>query len=151
MSRAFDRGLWQGVVGCVDTRTTYDQFSWSPSAMELALMTFAVETMISFLAKVQGQSVLRHGQSFARNSRFRRTLGGSARTGHDLDVSILGISAFGLRASSGSDQPGRNSDWMIGGRYEKGIGPRGTSRSACPCSPLAPRCRWSEWTIAVTI
>jgi len=43
--------------------------------MDLALVTFAVETMISYLAKVHGQSVLRHGQSFARNSRFQITLG----------------------------------------------------------------------------
>jgi hypothetical protein len=36
----------------------------------------------SFLAKVHGQSVLRHGQSSARNPRFQRTHGGRARTGH---------------------------------------------------------------------
>jgi hypothetical protein len=54
--------------------------------MDLALVTFAVEIMISFLAKVHGQSVIHHGQSFARNSRFQRTLGGSARTGHGLQT-----------------------------------------------------------------
>jgi hypothetical protein len=32
--------------------------------MDLALVTFAVEEMISFLAKVHGQSDPRHGQSF---------------------------------------------------------------------------------------
>jgi hypothetical protein len=36
-------------------------------AIDLALVKFAVETMVSFLAKVHGQSVLRHGQSFASN------------------------------------------------------------------------------------
>src|SRR5206468_10844605 len=78
-----------GVVGCLSTRTTYDQFSWSPSAMELALVTFAVETRISFLAKVHGPSVLRHGQSFARNSRFQRTLGGRARTGQGSHLETI--------------------------------------------------------------
>jgi hypothetical protein len=48
----------------------------------------------SFLAKVDGQSVLRHGQSFARNSRFQRTLGGSARTGYLLFLLIIGLSPF---------------------------------------------------------
>jgi hypothetical protein len=49
---ALARGLWQGVDGCVGTRTTYEQFSFFQSAMTLALVTFAVEKMISFLAKV---------------------------------------------------------------------------------------------------
>src|SRR4051812_35730 len=59
--------------------------------MDLALVTFAVEKRISSLAKEHGQSVLCHGQSCARNSRFQRTLGGSARTGHGLHWSIFGM------------------------------------------------------------
>src|SRR2546428_352533 len=43
-------------------------------------------------------------------------------TDHGLDVPILGRSAFGLRASSGSDQPGRNADWIIGGDLRKASG-----------------------------
>src|SRR4051812_12778925 len=52
--------------------------------------------MISCLTKVHGQSDLRHGQSFARNSRFQRTLGGSARTGHLLHLSIFSTSPIRL-------------------------------------------------------
>jgi hypothetical protein len=52
--------------------------------MDLALVTFAVEPIISFWAKVHGQSVIGHGQSFATNSGFQRPLGGGARTGHGL-------------------------------------------------------------------
>jgi hypothetical protein len=74
------------VGGYLSARTTYDSFSWPHSAIHLALVTFAVEKWISFLAKVHGQSVLRHGQSFARNSRFQRTLGGRARTGHGFHL-----------------------------------------------------------------
>jgi hypothetical protein len=37
--------------------------------MDLALVTFAVETMISFLAKVHGQSVLRHEFPIPENAR----------------------------------------------------------------------------------
>jgi hypothetical protein len=51
---AFERGLWQDVAGCVGTRTTYDQFLFFQSAIVLALVTFAVEKRISFLAKVHG-------------------------------------------------------------------------------------------------
>jgi hypothetical protein len=46
MSRAVDRGLKPGVNGCLSTRTTYDQFSFSNSAIDLGLVTFAVEKMI---------------------------------------------------------------------------------------------------------
>src|SRR5438105_1472056 len=87
MSGALDRGRKPGVEGCLSIRTTYDQFSFSKSAMDLALVTFAVEIMISFSAKVHGHPVLRHGQSFARNSRSQRTLGGSAGTCHCVDLS----------------------------------------------------------------
>jgi hypothetical protein len=55
--------------------------------MDLAMVTFAVELTISVLAKVHGRSVIRHGQSFARNSRFQSTLGGSAGTGHGFHLS----------------------------------------------------------------
>src|SRR3954452_10851630 len=92
MGMAFERCIWPGVDGYVSARTTYDQFLIFFSAIVLALVTFAVETMISFLAKEHGQSVLRHGQSFARNSRFQRTLGASARTGRLL----LFLSTFGM-------------------------------------------------------
>src|SRR3954451_21490743 len=68
--------------------------------MALASVTFAVETRISFLAKVHGPSVLRHSQPFARNSQFQRTPGDSSRTGRGLDSSRFGMSPFGLRASS---------------------------------------------------
>jgi hypothetical protein len=57
--------------------------------MALALVRFAVEKRTSFLAKVHGQSVLRHGQSFARNSQFQRTLGASTRTGRLLLLPIV--------------------------------------------------------------
>jgi len=43
MSRALERGLKPGVDGCLSTRTTYDQFSFSNSAVNLALVRFAVE------------------------------------------------------------------------------------------------------------
>ena len=89
MSRALERGLWPGVAGCLSTRTTYGQFCSFFSAMDLALVRFAVEKRISFLAKVHGQSFLRHGQSFARNSRFQRMLGGSARTGHGFHLETV--------------------------------------------------------------
>src|SRR3954447_19844755 len=46
------------------------------------------------------QSFIRHGQSFARNSRFQRTFGGSARTDHGFHLEVFGITSFGLRASS---------------------------------------------------
>jgi hypothetical protein len=91
----------------------------------------------SFLAKVHGQSVLRHGQSSARNPRFQRTHGGRARTGHGLDSSIFGISPFGLRASSRVRPTRKERRLDDRGRSEKGTGPRGTSRSACHCSPVA--------------
>jgi hypothetical protein len=103
MSTAFGRGPLAGCDRYLSARTTYDQFSLSPRAMELALVTFAVETMISVLAKVYGQSVLRHGQSFARNSRFQRTLGRNARAGHGSHLSIIRISPLGL-----SDETTRN-------------------------------------------
>jgi hypothetical protein len=122
MGMAFERGLWPGVDGHLSARPTYGHSYSSNRATALALVTFAVGTMISFLAKVHGQSALCHGQSFARNSRFPRTLGGRERAGHGLDVPILGISAFGLRASSGSDQPGRSADWMIGGDLRSASG-----------------------------
>ena len=77
--RASKPGNDHRLLGCY-------QFSICKNAMDLTLVTLAVGTMISFLAKVHGQSVLRHGQSFARNSRFQRTLGGSARTGHGLQT-----------------------------------------------------------------
>ena len=96
MSAVMSTGLWPGVDGCLSARTTYGQFSFSKSAIKLALVTFAVETMISFLAKVHSQSVIRHGQSFARNSRFQRTLGGNARTGHGFHLSRFGMSLIGL-------------------------------------------------------
>jgi hypothetical protein len=54
--------------------------------MDLTLATFAVESIISFLAKVHGQSVIGHGQSLATNSGFQRPLGGGARTGHGLQT-----------------------------------------------------------------
>jgi hypothetical protein len=47
--------------------------------MNLALATFAVESIISFLAKVHGQSVIGHGQSLATDSGFQRPPGGGAR------------------------------------------------------------------------
>jgi hypothetical protein len=53
----------------------------------LALATFAVESIISFSAKVHGQSVIGYGQSLAANSGFQRPLGGGAWTGHVLDLS----------------------------------------------------------------
>src|SRR5947209_6220666 len=96
MMAALERGLWPGVAECIGTRTTYDQSYLKKSAMDLALVTFAVEKRIAFLAKVHGQSILRHGQSFARNSRFQRTLGGRARTGRLLRLSIFLRSPFGL-------------------------------------------------------
>ena len=43
---ALERGLRPGVDGCLSTRTTYDQFSFSKGAMDLALVTFAVEKRI---------------------------------------------------------------------------------------------------------
>jgi hypothetical protein len=55
-------------------------------AIQLALVTFAVESIISFSAKVHGQSVIGHGQSFATNSGFQRARGGGARTGHGLQT-----------------------------------------------------------------
>jgi hypothetical protein len=136
MMAAFERGMKPGVDRCFRARTTYDQFPFSGSAINLALVTFAVERMISFLAKVHGQSVIRHGESFARNSRFQRTLGASARSGHGFHLSRFGMSPFGLRASS-RVRPARkqrrlDDSWRSG----KGIGPRGPSRSACPCSPF---------------
>jgi hypothetical protein len=42
MMAAFERGMKPGVGGCLSTRTTYDQFSFSKSAINLALVTFAV-------------------------------------------------------------------------------------------------------------
>src|SRR4051794_13650886 len=63
MSRALERGMQPGVAGYLSTRRTYDQLYFFKSALDLALVTFAVEKMISFLAKVHGQSVLRHGQA----------------------------------------------------------------------------------------
>jgi hypothetical protein len=48
MMAAFERGLWPGVAGRVSIRTTYDRPSLKKSAMDLALVTFAVETMLSF-------------------------------------------------------------------------------------------------------
>src|SRR4051794_28460343 len=91
--------------------------------LSLALVRFAVEKTISFLAKVHGQSVLRHGQSFARNSRFQRTLGGRARTGHGLHLSIFGTTAFGLRASSRVRPTRKERRVDDRGRAEKSIGP----------------------------
>src|SRR3954452_8764877 len=123
MGMAFERCIWPGVDGYVSARTTYDQFLIFFSAIVLALVTFAVETMISFLAKVHGQSILRHGQSFARNSRFQRTLGDSARTGHGLNLSIFGISPLGLRASSRVRPTRKERRLDDRGRSEKGIGP----------------------------
>jgi hypothetical protein len=64
MMAAIERGLWWRVGGCLSARTIYDYFSSPHSAIHLALVTFAVEKRISFLAKVHGRSVLRHGQSF---------------------------------------------------------------------------------------
>jgi hypothetical protein len=86
MSIALDRGLNPGLNGCLRIRTTYEQFYFSNRAIALALIAFDVEKRISFLAKVHGQSVLRHGQSFARHSRFQRTLGERARIGHGLQT-----------------------------------------------------------------
>jgi hypothetical protein len=40
---AVERGVWPGVEGCVGARTTYVQFYFFFSAMNLALVTFAVE------------------------------------------------------------------------------------------------------------
>ena len=60
--------------------------SGKPLRMLIARPKPASKSSCSFLAKVHGQSVLRHGQSFARNSQFQRTLGGSARTGHGLQT-----------------------------------------------------------------
>jgi hypothetical protein len=37
MMAAVERGLWPGVDGCVGTRTIYDQFPFSKSAIDLAL------------------------------------------------------------------------------------------------------------------
>ncbi len=51
MSTALERGLWPGVVGCLSTRTFYDQFSFSHSAINLALVTFAVERMIFLVSE----------------------------------------------------------------------------------------------------
>jgi hypothetical protein len=62
MWRALERGLWPGVDGYLSARTTYGQFYSFFSAMDWALVTFTAEKMISFLAKLHGQSVLRHGQ-----------------------------------------------------------------------------------------
>jgi hypothetical protein len=95
MMAAVERGVQPGVGGCLSTRTTNEQFSFSKGAINLALVTFAVETMISFLAKVHGQSVIRHGQSFASDFRFQRTLGASARARHGFHLSIFVTSPFG--------------------------------------------------------
>jgi hypothetical protein len=43
MMAALERGLWPGVAGCLSTRTIYDQFLLSNSAIDLALVTFTVE------------------------------------------------------------------------------------------------------------
>jgi hypothetical protein len=43
MMAAVERGLWPGVDGCFSKRTTYDRFSFSKSAINLALVTFAAE------------------------------------------------------------------------------------------------------------
>jgi hypothetical protein len=43
MSTALDRGLKQGVGGYLSAPTTYNPFSFSKSATDLALVTFAVE------------------------------------------------------------------------------------------------------------
>jgi hypothetical protein len=86
---------------------------------------------------VHGQSVLRHGQSFARNSRFQRTLGGSARTGHGFHLSMFRTSPLGLRANSRVRPTRKERRLDDRRRSEQGIGPRGPSRSACPCSPCS--------------
>jgi hypothetical protein len=43
MIAALERGLWPGVDGCLSARTTYDQLWSFFSAIDLALVTFAVE------------------------------------------------------------------------------------------------------------
>jgi hypothetical protein len=139
MMAAFESGLWPGVDGYPSARTTYGQFYSFFSAMDLALVTFAVGKRTSFLAKVHGQSVLRHGQSFARNSRFQRTLGASARTGHGFHLSSFGMTPFGLRASSRVRPTRKDRRPDDRGRSEKAIGPRGSSRSARPCFPPVNR------------
>ena len=83
-------------------------------------------------------------QSFAMASHSpgilnsRESLGSSARTGHLSHLLTFGMSAFGLRASSrvGPTRQERRRDEK--GRSGKGIGPRGPSRGARPCSPF----RW---------
>ena len=92
----------------------------------------------SFLAKVHGQSVLRHGQSFARNSRFQRTLGGSARTGHGLHLSRFGMTPFGLRASSRVRPTRKERRLDDRGRSEKGIGPPDHRAVPVPLLPFLP-------------
>ena len=57
MMAALERGLWPGVAGCLSARTTYDQFSLSPSAMDLALVTFAVEKRIVGPKQAEVQSL----------------------------------------------------------------------------------------------
>ena len=72
MSTALDRGLKPGVDAGLTALATYDQFYFQNSAVDLALVTFAVKKMkllidrrelaskssYSFLAKVQGQSFI---------------------------------------------------------------------------------------------
>src|ERR1051326_6296083 len=43
MMAALEHGLWPGVDGCGGIRTTYGQFYFFPSALVLALETFAGE------------------------------------------------------------------------------------------------------------
>jgi hypothetical protein len=90
IARASDRGMKTRGSGCLRKGPTYGQNTLFSSAVDLALVTFAVERVISFLAKVHGQLVICHGESFARNPRFQRTLGGSARTGHGCHLSLFG-------------------------------------------------------------
>ena len=113
------------------------------TALNLALVTSAVETMIFFLAKVHGQPVLRHGQSFTRNSRFQRTLGGSARTGQGLHLLRFGMSPYRPSAPVARGGPQRR----IGGSAVHHAGLNKRRRLAGPSVPsLATPNSWFAFT-----
>jgi hypothetical protein len=127
MSSGLNQGQKPGVGGCLSKRPTYDQFSFSKSAMKLALVMFAVETMSSFLAKVHGQSDIHNGQSFARNSRFQRI---PRRQCKDR----LWLTNADWMIGGGPTRPSGRADHRAEDVPALPAGPTGSRPSTCRCS-----------------